>query len=1443
MCCRLTTHRITCRNLPDQVDSVAAGQPVAASGGPRPATTAGPSGRAAAGAPELSNIALSKSDTIWNCAYEDLETTEPELVGSYLHALSQVLGDETGDETGDSSPTALLDRMHDPILRQHFMKEMVQKGQEKTLSASKITTRVGEIADFVLGSKGIVDLTIQSVPQAAPAALPWAGVCFGLEMLRKPAQATKSNLEGIAHVISRMDWYCALTDLLLDKTNVSTKYNFREVLGQLETTITKLYRALLLYQMKSVCSYYRHQGARFLHDIVSSNDWEGDINIIKQAETTLRGDIDQYYQEQTKASLNKLTDNSSKLLNLLGNIRQDIQSFILQQKVATRDQIESDCRKDLRVVDPEDDMKRIENNKDELLDDAYRWIFDTPEYMMFTNWEHGEFRSPQRRVLWLKGHAGTGKTMLMIGLIRHFSKQSAALAPGLSFFFCQATDTKLNNATAVLRSLIWLLLLQQPRLISHLLQKYKDSGASLFNERNAFYALSTVFENMLSDQRLSPVYLAVDALDECSEGRADLIKLIFSTLGLSQKVRWLLSSRPEIDLAGLESDITLVELDTQRLEVPVKAYIKHKLRALEGKEGYTNSILEEVSDIVYERAENTFLWVALAFKALGEEHGEYSVEIISDMPPGLSDLYQHMMARIEKTYGRKPRDCKKILKTAFLAFRPLRLSELSLITGLSPGLTRNAVKECGSFVSLNRQTINLIHQSAKDYLREKYATVLDPAGAAQGHIDIVKHCLSAISSLEQNMYKLDLGFKPETMTPPNPDPLASLQYSCVSWIDHVRSLEHEKPESIQTVLAEVSKYLKKGFLRWLESLSLLGEVDEGVLLLKSLLHFVEFQMDADLSLIDFLRDADKFLVRNRTIIERAPLQTYGSALVFSPTSSKVRSRYWHERLPLVEVLSGAEENWGAHQMTLEGHEDWINTITYSSDGKTLASGSDNGIIRLWDAATGTPRRAFQANEHQLRNLAFLQDDKTLASYSKFGIISFWDVAAGVCRSMPVEDMEALSSDDEAAASVLNGKAMQLWNTTTGVLKKAIKTPNGGILAVVFSPNYGMIAVSSYDERIRLWDVATGECQQTLEGRTDQMVFSPKSDMLASTSLNNIVSIWDLTATPPSCKIVGERSLCVNGMAFSPKGDMLALASSDCSVRLWDITIPLPNGKTLEGHTEIICSMSFSPNGTILASASREGTIRLWDMATSLPSSKALEGHTSSIWSMTFSPDGTVLASASIDRTVRLWDVTNLLPNNRDSNAHKITYITDLAFSANGTKLVTISDFDTVRLWDMTTIPLNCEVSQEFKHHRISGVLFFDGRTLVLRSSEEKILIWHFTAMPSNIITLEGHPDECPIVSFSLDSLVLQSSSYSGEVKRLDVVTGDCFQTMNNHVWFSNHGQNSGVGYGLNDYSEWVTLGDTNVLWLPVDYRGCGAVHGSTVAIGTEAGRLVVIRFT
>jgi hypothetical protein len=166
-----------------------------------------------------------------------------------------------------------------------------------------------------------------------------------------------------------MDWYCALTEHLLKTNNIVAGNEFQNVLRQLEGRVVELYKALLQYQMKSGCSYYRNQGLVFLRGMLSLDDWDGDLKLVTDAESAVQNDAGQYFQEHTKTSLEVLIKRAEGMETRLGDIHQDIRDFISLQKDIHRDDIESACRKDLRVVDPQDDMERIEESKDELPDD------------------------------------------------------------------------------------------------------------------------------------------------------------------------------------------------------------------------------------------------------------------------------------------------------------------------------------------------------------------------------------------------------------------------------------------------------------------------------------------------------------------------------------------------------------------------------------------------------------------------------------------------------------------------------------------------------------------------------------------------------------------------------------------------------------------------------------------------------------------------------------------------------------------------------------------------------------------------------------------------------------------------------------------------------------------------------------------------------------------
>ncbi len=636
-----------------------------------------------------------------------------------------------------------------------------------------------------------------------------------------------------------MDWYCALAEHVLQEDSIETKdVNYGAIRFQLEKKTVALYKTLLLYQIKSVLSYYRNRGLDFLRSLVSLDDWDGGLKAVKDAEETLRKDSDQYNTVHQKITLGKLVDAAEGMEGSLGDIHQTLQDFLTMQKAVRREDVDSACQRDLRVIDPHHDMERLERSKGGLVVDAYKWILQTKEYAAFTLWNNGG-SEPPCRLLRIQGPAGTGKTMLMIGIIRELSRQPAVLATSLSYFFCQGTDSTLNTSTAALRSLIWLLTLQQPHLMGHLLHRYNESGASLFCDQNAFYALSEVFRSMVQDPDMSPTIFAIDALDECEEGATSLINLVSTSLALSNKVKWLVSSRPAVEMNVSDMAGVVIELDSQRLEGPVSAYISNKLSTLKGRKGYTDSVMADIRDELHLRAETSFLWVSLVFNMLDSEHGWNAATILRKMPPSLPKLYEQMMWNIDER-SMDGRCCRQVLQVVSLAYRPISNAELGVLAGMEPGIdVQTLIEECGSFLIKKGKTVCFIHQSAKEYLQNafKSSNLIADTRHPCGHTDLGWRSVGAMSSiLQRNIYNLDYGARPQEMRLPQPDPLAPIRYSCLFWASHLLNMEHPGPNKKLLGAAEILGFLQEHFLHWIETLCLIGLLSEGVSILRMLLH-------------------------------------------------------------------------------------------------------------------------------------------------------------------------------------------------------------------------------------------------------------------------------------------------------------------------------------------------------------------------------------------------------------------------------------------------------------------------------------------------------------------------------------------------------------------------------------------------------------------------------
>ena len=285
--------------------------------------------------------------------------------------------------------------------------------------------------------------------------------------------------------------------------------------------------------------------------------------------------------------------------------------------------------------------------------------------------------------------------------------------------------------------------------------------------------------------------------------------------------------------------------------------------------------------------------------------------------------------------------------------------------------------------------------------------------------------------------------------------------------------------------------------------------------------------------------------------------------------------------------------------TFSGHTNWVRSLAFSPNGRTIASGSGGGTIRLWDVATGTYRRTLAGHTGWVSSVAFSPDGNTLASGS-------------------------------------SDKTIRLWNVDTGTHTRTLKGHTTFVRSVSFSPDGQTLASGSSDKTIRLWNVATGTYRRTLAGHTgwvSSVAFSPDGNTLASGSSDKTIRLWNVDTGTHTRTLAGHTDW-VNSVAFSPDGNMLASGSWNGTIRLWNVATGTHN-RTLKGHTNFVRSVAFSPDGQMLASGSGDKTIRLWNLHTG-KCQRTLTGHKGWVSVVAFSPDGNTLASGSEDKTIRLW---------------------------------------------------------------------------------------------------------------------------------------------------------------------------------------------------------------
>jgi WD40 repeat protein len=340
---------------------------------------------------------------------------------------------------------------------------------------------------------------------------------------------------------------------------------------------------------------------------------------------------------------------------------------------------------------------------------------------------------------------------------------------------------------------------------------------------------------------------------------------------------------------------------------------------------------------------------------------------------------------------------------------------------------------------------------------------------------------------------------------------------------------------------------------------------------------------------------------------------------------------------------------------LHGHTRRVTEVAFDRSGRRLASLSSRGgwalamaddTVRVWDVDPRATVPILHGHTGSIYPVAYSPDGRWLASGSWDGTVRLWDAATGeTCATLrhPTYVWELAFDPDGTwlATGCAQEARLRIWDVATALVRKEILFPGRDFRLLTVSPDGNRVAARTYDptskkQVLTVCDIASGKALFSTEGSS--LAYSPDGRWLAALAADEkTVLLLDARTHETAARFSGHENI-VFKADFSPDSRFLATCSRDRTVRLWQIDSGAC--QVLRGHTNEVYAVAFHPDGTRLATAARDGVIWLWDVARGEEVVR-LPGHRALVWSLAFSKGGATLASGSGGGMIRLWDTAPL----------------------------------------------------------------------------------------------------------------------------------------------------------------------------------------------------------
>lgn len=862
---------------------------------------------------------------------------------------------------------------------------------------------------------------------------------------------------------------------------------------------------------------------------------------------------------------------------------------------------------------PTDDLLDLEDAR---IPGSCEW-FTTKEE--FTSWRTLLPGTPS--LLWLSGNPGSGKSVLASHVVRYLEGHNLDCS---HFFFKRGSEGK-SSFGDCLRSLAYQMALSNLE-VKNILLKFQADGVALekFDDRSMWRKL---FINGIFLTGLKrPHFWVIDALDECN--KVNSFFSVMTNIDGNIPLRILITSRrvQEIERGfdQLRQKLTHVDLLLSDTVDDIKSFISAKIGILSVKD---NQSLESLTNRILAKSGGSFLWVRLVIHELENTWAEEVVEeVLNEIPNDMNLLYKRILDDMSKS-SRATKLAKAILTWTVCALRPLTLSEMQCALKIDlnetiHNLDRSISSLCGQLVFVDqRSRINIIHQTAAQFLLDKDLDSEFAVRKVDGHARLAVNCLKFLSG---NQFKVPRGRRQKLASKSrHSDDSVLADYASIFFSDHLYRTSSERSEPWEAL----NHFFGSNVLSWIEHIAKTGDlsyITRTAMNIKAYLarraeHFppiCQQSQTVDAWTVDLIRLSAKF----RTNLIALPSSIYWLVPPLCPSQSIIARKFASPHRGLI-VKGLISKTWDDCLTRFSYRDSRPTAISYGD--RSFAVGLSTGRVFVYQGVTGQVSLILEHLE-RVTILEFSSHDQLVAS-SSLQKIQIWDMSSGnpIWAFKTSHHVLAIAFADENTClmAATQGRYVTCWYLSDGSEKVQIpwqdnydgdsskRRQSQVPTHALFSPDRNFLAVSYRGRPILLYDLESeiffGNCVRERGSKRDSnethypivaMAFNPNPEGYLL-----IVSYGDgeLTIYDPWTLEVRHRSFGINAhtLSCSPDGRTLVTGSSSGTIQVFDFDDIAGESLTLiyriNAYEEGIKSLTFS-NDSLRFIDIRGSQCRVWE---------------------------------------------------------------------------------------------------------------------------------------------------------------------------------------------------------------------------------------------------------